>query len=52
MEYLTLFADSKLFGFDVPDWLFWTVVIGIAVIAVLAIVGFIAKGFFDELKKK
>jgi hypothetical protein len=53
MEYLALFAEpQKLFGQDVPTEVFWGVVIAVIVIAVLVVVGFVAKGFFDELKKK
>jgi uncharacterized membrane protein len=57
MEYLALFAESPaeeplLFGITVSDTVFWGVIIAVVVIAVATIVGFIAKGFFDELKKK
>jgi hypothetical protein len=52
MEYLALFSFRELFTIEVPDNVFWGIVIGVIVVAVLVIVGFIAKGFFDELKKK
>jgi hypothetical protein len=55
MEYLALFLDEEpftLFTFAVSDGVFWGVIVGVIVIAVLVVVGFIAKGFFDELKKK
>ncbi|MDR1013484.1 MAG: hypothetical protein LBL86_00655 [Coriobacteriales bacterium] len=52
MEYLVFSAFRTLFTFEVSDTVFWVVVIALIVIAVLAVVGFIAKGFFDELKKK
>ena len=37
-----------LFGINVPVWVIWVIV----AIIVLLIVIFIAKGFFDEMKKK
>jgi hypothetical protein len=53
MNVLTLFAENPtLFGLEVSETVFWGVIIAVVVIAVLAVVGFIAKGFFDELKKK
>jgi hypothetical protein len=52
MEYLTFSAFRTLFNIEVSDTVFWGVIIALIVIAVLAVVGFIAKGFFDELKKK
>jgi hypothetical protein len=52
MEYSTLLALRTIFNIEVPDEVFWGVVIAVIAIAVLAIVIFIAKGFFDELKKK
>ena len=36
-----------LFGFEVSPVLIWVLV----AILVIAIIGFIAKGFFDEMKK-
>ncbi len=38
----------SLFGFQIPVWVIWVIV---AVIVLLVII-FIAKGFFDEMKKK
>lgn len=38
----------ELFGIMVPAWVIWVVV----AIIILLIVIFIAKGFFDEMKKK
>lgn len=39
---------EQLFGFPIPDIALW---IGVGVV-VLVVLGFILKGFFDELKKK
>ena len=36
-----------IFGIEIPMAVVWIVVI----VVVVAIVGFIAKGFFDEMKK-
>ena len=37
----------EIFGFQVPMAVIWIVVI----VVIVAIVAFIAKGFFDEMKK-
>jgi ABC-type lipoprotein release transport system permease subunit len=52
MEYLALFSSRELFTIEVPDNVFWGIVIGVIAVAVLVVVGFIAKGFVDEMKKK
>jgi hypothetical protein len=52
MEYLALFSSRELFNIEVSDSVFWGIIIAVIVVAILVVVGFIAKGFFDELKKK
>jgi ABC-type protease/lipase transport system fused ATPase/permease subunit len=53
MEYLIPLALVRtLFNVEVSDTVFWGVIVTVIAIAVLVVVGFIAKGFFDELKKK
>ncbi len=37
-----------IFGLEVPMWVIWVIV----AIIVIIIVAFIAKGFYDEMKKK
>lgn len=41
-------GNIVLFGFEVPTIAF----VAVIVVVVLAVLVFIAKGFFDELKKK
>ncbi|MDR0347505.1 MAG: hypothetical protein LBH56_03940 [Coriobacteriales bacterium] len=56
MNFLALFAESpeaeKLFGLEIPENVFWGIVIAVIAVVVLVVAAFIAKGFFDELKKK
>jgi hypothetical protein len=52
MEYLAFSVFRTLFNIEVPDSVFQGVVIAVIVIVVLLVVGFVGKGFLDELKKK
>jgi uncharacterized membrane protein (DUF485 family) len=46
------FEGKELFTIPVSDTVYWGVIIAIVIIVVVVVVASIAKGFFNEMKKK